>query len=555
MASLQAKLSLKVSQRQILTPGLMQMVSVLALNKLELKEMIEAEMVENPMIEEVDESVPLIDEVEGREARLESASTHETEVAGETAEAADPFNEIDFGSYFQDYLDPGYRTSAEIDDPDRPSFENFLSTPVTLSSHLQWQLGSLILTADMREACEFIIGSLNEDGFLTGTNEELAEDYLHQQGKEPVAASLARAVQLIKSAIGKIHGMDPAGVAARDVRESLLLQINAHLEEFQHLYGRVVAPSVPIDPNDPNASGDPVHLPESVAYGILPNGKESNGTVQPEAKHRFHVMEIASRLVESHLEMLPRADVREIARATASSQEIAREAMEYIRSLDPHPGQRYNRVEARLIEPDVAFVKREDRWVVVMNDEGLPNLRLNYGYRRLLNDPNSSKEDREYVKERFRSALQLIRNISQRKSTILSTCEVIVERQQEFLERGEEGLKPMMIKEVAEQIGVHPSTISRAVSNKYVHTPQGVRELRFFFSEAGSGPEGSGTPLLLLKRRVKKIIEEENPAHPLTDDQITALLSSQGIKVTRRTVAKYREDLHIPSTHQRRRRT
>jgi len=547
--SLQAKLSLKVSQRQILTPGLMQMVSVLALNKLELREMIDAEMVENPMIEEVDETVPLIDEVEGREARLESATTHETEATGETAEAADPFNEIDFGSYFQDYLDPGYRTSVEMDDPDRPSFENFLSTPVTLSSHLQWQLGSLILTADLREACEFIIGSLNEDGFLTGTNEELAADYLHQQGKMSDAVSLARATQLIQRAIGKIHGMDPAGVAARDVRESLLLQIQAHLDEFQHLYGRVATPPVPIDPKDT------VHLPEATAFGSLPNGKESNGTVHPEATHRFHVMEIAARLVESHLEMLPRAEAKEIARATSCSHEMAREAVEYIRSLDPHPGQRYNRVEARLIEPDVAFVKREDRWVVVMNDEGLPNLRLNYSYRRLLNDPNSSKEDREYVKERFRSALQLIRNISQRKSTILSTCEVIVERQQEFLERGEEGLKPMMIKEVAEQIGVHPSTISRAVSNKYVHTPQGVRELRFFFSEAGSGPEGSGTPLLLLKRRVKKIIEEEDSAHPLTDDQITAMLAAQGIKVTRRSVAKYREDLRIPSTHQRRRRS
>jgi RNA polymerase sigma-54 factor len=551
VASLQTKLSLKVSQRQILTPGLMQMVSVLALNKLELKEMIEAEMVENPMIEEVDESVPLLDEVEGREARLEAP--HESVVEGQSTETADPFNEIDFGSYFQDYLDPGYRTAVEMDDPDRPSFENFLSTPVTLSSHLHWQLGSLILTQDLREACEFIIGNLNEDGFLNGTNEELATDFLLQEGKTPEPASLPKAAELMERAIGKIQGMDPAGVAARDLRECLLLQVQSHLDEFQHLYGQAsIAASPQPEVVAIAASGDGFSENLSSAKG---ESFREDIPIHPEAAHRVQVMKTAFLLVQSHLEILPRAEAKEIARATGSSLEMAREALEYIRSLDPHPGQRYNSSEARLIEPDVAFVKREGCWVVVMNDEGMPSLRLNYSYRRLLKDPNASKEDREYVKERFRSALQLMRNISQRKSTILRTCEVIVERQQEFLERGEEGLKPMMIKEVAEQIGVHPSTISRAVSNKYVHTPQGVRELRFFFSEAGSGPEGSATPLLLLKRRVKKIIEEENPKHPFTDDQITALLAAQGIKVTRRTVAKYREDLHIPSTHQRRQRS
>jgi RNA polymerase sigma-54 factor len=200
----------------------------------------------------------------------------------------------------------------------------------------------------------------------------------------------------------------------------------------------------------------------------------------------------------------------------------------------------------------VAFVKRGDEYVVVMNEEDLPNLRLNQGYRRMLTQEGAEKEVKDYVKERYRSALQLMRNIEQRKNTILRTCEAIVRRQQDFLEKGVEALRPMMIKEVAEEIGVHPSTVSRAVSNKYVHTPQGVYELRFFFSEGVNGPEGSGTPLMLLKRKVKKLIEEEDPRKPLTDDHIAAMLQSQGIDVTRRTVAKYREDLRIPSTHQRR---
>jgi RNA polymerase sigma-54 factor len=197
-------------------------------------------------------------------------------------------------------------------------------------------------------------------------------------------------------------------------------------------------------------------------------------------------------------------------------------------------------------------VRRGDEFVVVMNEEDLPTLRLNHGYRKLLTQGDTERDVKEYVKERYRSALQLMRNIEQRKSTILRTCEAIIRRQPEFLEHGVEALKPMMIKDVAEEIGVHPSTVSRAVSNKYVHTPQGVYELRFFFSEGVNGPEGASTPLLLLKRKVKKLIDEENPSKPLTDDLIASMLQVQGIQVTRRTVAKYREDMRIPSTHQRR---
>ncbi len=214
----------------------------------------------------------------------------------------------------------------------------------------------------------------------------------------------------------------------------------------------------------------------------------------------------------------------------------------------------YNREQTRLIEPDVFFVKRGGEWVVCMNEEDLPSLRLSQRYRRMLVSRDTDKEVKEYVKERFRSALQLMRNIAQRKSTILRTCEVIVRRQQEFFDQGVEGLRPMMIKEVAEEIGVHPSTVSRAVANKYAHTPQGVLELRFFFSEGSNGPEGADTPLLVLKRKVRKLIEDEDPRHPLHRRPACRDAAAQGIQLTRRTVAKYREDMNIPSTHQRRKR-
>jgi RNA polymerase sigma-54 factor len=249
---------------------------------------------------------------------------------------------------------------------------------------------------------------------------------------------------------------------------------------------------------------------------------------------------------------LQNKQLKEIGKAMNRPIEAVQKAVDLIRSLDPRPGLRYNTVEPRLIEPDVAFIKHGDEYLCVLNDDDVPQLRLNTSYKKLLNRDAAEKDVRNYVKERYKSAIQLIKNIEQRKQTIMKVCYAIVGRQKDFLDHGIDQLKPMMIKEVAEEIGVHPSTVSRAVANKYAHTPQGVFELRYFFSESVNGPEGGNTSLLILKRRVKKLIEEEDQSRPLTDEQITRILQSQGIQVTRRTVAKYREDMGIPSTHHRR---
>jgi RNA polymerase sigma-54 factor len=534
MALLQPKLMLRVSQRQVLTPGLMQMVSVLALNKLELKEMIDAEMVENPVLEEIDESVPMLDEVAGREERDERLGRLELGAQEPAAPPKDPFNEIDFGSYFQDYLDPGYRTQPEYEDSEKPSFETFLSQPTTLSDHLAWQLGALSLAPELHNAAELVIGNLDEDGYLAASDEELAAALgqllgsaaPQQDGVEDHAAAL----ELVARAIGLVQHLDPAGIGARDLRECLMIQIAAQQQEFGHLYAKRPAEQE----EDPHRS------------------LKAEAEAQLEARRRS--MEVGALIVDHHLHLLQKRDLKDLARAAQISTEEAHAGMEFIRTLDPRPGRLYNREQTRLIEPDVVFLKRGGEWVVSMNEEDMPSLRLSSRYRRMLVAENTDKEVKDYVKERFRSAMQLMRNIAQRKSTILRTCEVIVRRQQEFLEVGVEALHPMMIKEVAEEIGVHPSTVSRAVSNKYAHTPQGVLELRFFFSEGSNGPEGADTPLLVLKRKVKKLIEDEDARHPLTDDQLAAMLKAQGIQLTRRTVAKYREDMNIPSTHQRRRR-
>ena len=315
------------------------------------------------------------------------------------------------------------------------------------------------------------------------------------------AAHLQEALQVVQQ-------LDPPGVACRDLRQCLLNQLRFHKVQLEQR-------------------------------------KNGNGTAQ--------VLQDAMAVVDQHLRGLQNKQHKEIAKAIGRPIEAVQTALDYIRTLDPRPGLRYNKVQARLIEPDVAFVKHGDEWLVIMNDEDLPQLRLNPAYKKLVTrDGTNDKNTRDYVKERYKSAIQLIKNIEQRKQTITKVCYSIVARQQEFLEKGIDQLKPMMIKEVAEEIGVHPSTVSRAVANKYAHTPQGVFELRYFFSESVQGPEGGGTSLLILKRRVKKLIEEEDPSRPLTDEQITRILQSQGIQVTRRTVAKYREDMRIPSTHQRR---
>jgi RNA polymerase sigma-54 factor len=536
MAMLQPNLSLKVSQRQVLTPGLMQMVSVLALNKLELKEMIDAEMVENPVLEEIDETVPMLDQVAGREEQLErGAEEHLARGAEEpSASPKDPFEEIDFGSYFRDYLDPGYRTQPEFDDSERPSFEHFLSQPTTLSDHLAWQLGALTLDPQLHDAAQFVVGNLDEDGYLATSEEELAVAFLHAAkddgADEHAEEELTAAVDLIRRAVDLVQHLDPAGVGARDLRECLLIQIAAQQHEFSQLYAK----NAEISDEDPH------------------RGFRAEAEAHLEDRRRG--IEVAALIVEQHLQLLQKRDVKDLARAAHITPKEADAGVEFIRTLDPRPGRLYNREQTRLIEPDVVFVKRGGEWAVSMNEEDLPSLRLSQRYRRMLVAEGTDKEVKDYVKERFRSAMQLMRNIAQRKSTILRTCEVIVRRQQDFLELGVEALRPMMIKEVAEEIGVHPSTVSRAVANKYAHTPQGVIELRFFFSEGSNGPEGADTPLLVLKRKVRKLIEEEDPRYPLTDDQLAAMLGAQGIQLTRRTVAKYREDMNIPSTHQRRRR-
>ena len=534
MSTLSPRLQVRVQQKQTLTPGLVQMVSLLQLNRLELKDMITAEIAQNPVLEEAaeggeeltpEELQPLLEaeaerngehpdqsildasgvgpEVDAGEAgeiaepgipdvepQLASSvslngealvPTPEVPEVPETPASTDPFDEIDLGDYFDNYLDPGFKSPAS-ENIEKPSFETFLSSPVTLSDHLRSQLALVTMGEAVRDAAEEVIGNLDDNGYLTASPEEIASEGGHKP------ADVAEAIRVV-------HSLDPAGVGASDVRECLLLQLESR------------------------------------------NGK--NG--------------VAWQIVTDYLKLVETRQYKELAKVLRRPLEHIHIAVDVIKHLDPRPGLRYTGQGARQVEPDVYISKDGEDYLIQINDEDLPQLRLNPQYRRMLDRTQEpSKDVRNYVRDRYASAIQLMKNIEQRKQTILRVCQSIVRRQIDFLERGIDHLRPMMIKEIAEEIGVHPSTVSRAVSSKYAHTPQGVYELRYFFSEAVQGPGGTATPLLILKRKVKKMIEEEDPARPLTDEHITERLQAEGIEVTRRTVAKYREDMRIPSTHQRR---
>jgi len=474
MSWLEPKLQLKVTQRQILTPGLVQMVSLLQLNKLELREMIEQELMQNPVLEEVaEDGLP-----REREALEDGFERAEREVPPE--ETRDPFEDFDMKAIFEEYMD-ATEQRGEREEIERPPFENFLSPPSTLTDHLEWQLGLALVADEVKAAARSIIGNLNEDGYLTATLDEIAASGDHEPGH-------------VEQALRLVQEFDPLGVAARDLRECLLVQLH---------------------------------------------------TLAPENT-------LAQQIVGEHLKQVQNKQFRELSRTLNRPLPAVLAAIEVIKRLDPRPGLRYNRTQPTLIEPDVFIVKVGADYQVLLNEDELPQLRLSPLYRRLLDRRAAAPDVRNYVRERFASALQLMKNIEQRKHTIQRVCEIIVERQRDFLDRGPDHLRPLMIKEVAEEVGVHPSTVSRAVANKYAHTPQGVLELRSFFSEAVGGASGADTSLATLKRRVRKMIEEEDAAHPLTDERIAQRLAGEGIRVTRRTVAKYREDMKIPSTHQRR---
>jgi RNA polymerase sigma-54 factor len=528
------RLTTSLSQRLVLTPQLRQRIEMLQMTTLELADLIQQQMNENPVLEEVatqEEARELAEkildhmasggEIENlpsanaessapelgspasngsgdieatytAEGEGEGSTTGEFESegeanAGETGDAAadttrDPFEEVDFGREFQDYLDPGYKTQEFEYKEDAPTFEQFLTKAPSLAEHLEWQLHMDCAEGKICDAAEAVIGNLDEDGRLNATNEEIAA----QGGWSEEVVERARQI---------VMKLEPVGCGARDVRECLLTQLEARGETDR----------------------------------------------------------LATRLISEHLESLQQHKLPHLAKQTGVDIETLAAEVQFIRTLDPYPGRRYSSEEPILISPEIYIEKLDENgdYVIYFGDDGSPRLRINPSYQSMLSQ-DVSKETRDFIKEKMRSAVDLLRNIEHRRQTIYRVVESIVNRQREFLDKGVEYIKPMMLKDIAEDIGMHLSTVSRVVNRKYAHTPQGVIELRRFFTEGMLNEEGEEVSTRIIKLKIKKLIEEEDSHNPITDDQVVKILVKDGIKLSRRTVAKYRDQMNIPGSRERR---
>jgi RNA polymerase sigma-54 factor len=472
---LRQTLDLRLSQRLALTPSLLQKIELLQLNKLELQDMLNQELIENPILEEVPEQeTPAemsMDDGTGDEAPVPESA----EAKGEK----DSFDEIDFRYFFDEYLDTGYK-NRETEDTERPSFETFLTKAPSLEEHLNWQLGLSDTKPRIAEVAGQIIGNLSEDGYLLLGMEELCQ----LAGCTPEEADEALAV---------VQAMDPVGVGARDLRECLSIQLKS------------------------------LELQDSLAY----------------------------RIVQDHIPLLESHRFKEIAARAGASFEEVLQAVDCIKHLIPKPGLKYNDQQATYVAPEVSISKVGDEFVILLNDEGMPQLRLNSAYKDLLKSNGVSSETKAFLRDKFRSAVDLLRSVNQRKQTIYKVCVCIVNRQKDFLESGPAHLHPMLIKDVASELGVHSSTISRVVTNKYVDTPQGVMELRKFFTMGVENPDGEELSIVQVKLKIRKLIDEENRNKPYSDNQLGQFLRRDNIFITRRTVAKYREQMQIPGSRER----
>jgi RNA polymerase sigma-54 factor len=474
--AIQQKLHTKLVQKLILTPSLQQAIKLLPMSTLELADLLNQEMVENPLLEEVptEELQP-----------AEQQQQQEKPADQQPADKGDPWDDADYEYFFGDYLDDGYRSRTPSEVKELPPIENTLSTAASLSDHLLWQLDLQTNDDRLKEIGRAIIGNLDDDGYLVASVEEIAA-----MGEWPVA-DVERALQHVQT-------FDPIGVAARDLQECLWLQIR--------------------------------HL-----------GLEGTPT---------------EKIVTEHLRLLQNHQVPEIARKLGISLDDLKEHVEIIRNLDPKPGSRYNPSQSQYVIPDVYVVKVEDQYVAALNEEGLPQLRISPVYRRLLDKTGASggdqnDETRAYVKDKFRSALWLIKSVDQRQKTIHKVATSIINFQREFLDHGIEYLRPLVLRDVANDIGMHESTVSRVVNNKYMHTPQGVFELKYFFHSGISSSFGESVSSVTIKQRIRKIIENEDPRKPLSDSKIVSILQKEGLMLARRTIAKYREELKIPTSNQR----
>ncbi|MBI2353498.1 MAG: RNA polymerase factor sigma-54 [Deltaproteobacteria bacterium] len=476
--AMEMRQQLKMTQQLVMTPQLQQAIKLLQLTRIELQDVVRQELEENPLLEE---------SVEAEDIR-ESEPLEAAEKEVEPVEQKDEFREVEAGEDtlrdWDSYLD-GYNYSSGEQysgDDERPSFENLLTRKGTLIDHLLWQLHMGHFAGNELHIGEEIIGNVDEGGYLRASLEE-------------VASACSTNEETVLSVLERIQEFDPTGVAARDLRECLLIQAR-----FLGMQGSLV-----------------------------------------------------ERILLNHLKDLETRKYKQIARQLGVDLNQVLIAAKIIGGFDPRPGRIYGSEDVHYISPDIFVYKVGDEYLVMLNDEGLPNLKVNPYYADARGNGSVDSKAEEYISEKIRSALWLIKSIQQRQRTIHKVAKSIVRFQREFLDRGIEYLRPLVLRDVADDIGMHESTISRVTTNKYMQTPQGLYELKYFFNSGLSTSEGDFVASESVKNRIRDIIEKEDPRKPLSDQKIAEMLSSQTVNIARRTVTKYRELLRLGSSSERKR--
>jgi len=514
---LEQKLSLRLSQRLVMTPTLQQAIKLLQMTRLELQDVVNQELVSNPVLEEQDpEAAATPDEDSGaaetRERELAEtpgtgtenvdALSDDGDGSAESAAAppeasapepvvdaapsetmADALSDIDLEAYFGDYMDGTATAPRMSEQAEEFSLENRADAPPGLEPHLTEQLGVSDAPPGVREAGGFMIGNVDPDGCLRLTLDE-------------VCAAMPCSMETAEKALALLQSFDPCGVGGRNLAEILLLQARA---------ANIATPL----------------LIELVT-------------------HRFAELGSKPAALLARLMNVPLEDIQQ--------------AHDWIRRLDPKPGRAYDSSRTIYVEPDVAVVKVEEDYVILFNDDGLPRLRVSALYRRMLlsHDGALDGEGKSYLREKMRAAQWLLKSLDQRKRTIVRVAESIVKKQHDFFDYGVAHLKPLVLRDVAEDIGMHESTVSRVVSNKWMATPRGLVPMKFFFHSAIASSVGEDVSSLAVKGKIRSLVEAEDPAHPLSDARLAELLLRDGIRIARRTVAKYREELRIPASSIRR---
>lgn len=501
--ALEARLDLKLSQRLVMTPQLQLAIRMLRLSYLELTEAITQELTENPCLEE---TAVELDEADASAERRDEASEGESErsaeweaAGGETGEDGGgppaeseagrgdetdaPIIETRWDEYFEerasDGRDLGYMGPDR--DEDMPSYDRTLANRETLTDHLLWQVRLSEASPSEREACEAIIGNLDENGYLEASVEDLVK--LTGQGQEEIEA-----------AIRTVQGFDPPGVGARTLAECLLLQ--------------------------------------------LP-GLGLGGT-------------LVEAIIRDHLADLEKKRYDRIAKAQRTTIEAVSEAAQTIARLEPRPGRPFDRATPTYVIPDVHIVKEEDRYIILLNEDGIPTLHISGFYKDLMRQRALPPEERGYLEDRYRSAQWFIKSIQQRNRTIYRVTESILKFQRDFFDYGIRYLKPLVLRIVAEDVGMHESTISRVTATKYMSTPRGLLPFKFFFSSGLASSSGVDVSSVSVRDMIQKIIQNEPTDRPLADQSIEEILKKQGIEIARRTVAKYRGELGIETAGRRR---